>query len=211
MRMRSHRLTVILLALIASGSVLAAGSFRYKWRDAEGNLHYTDSLPVDAGVRGYEVINAQGIVVKRIAPAMTPEERATAKVEAAAARAEEAAAERQRREDAQLLAANPTEQDLIESQNQQLAMIDQQITGLRSGLESLERSLTELLGRAAELERSSRPVSSRLTSQIANARKEIETQHGSIDRHLADRESTRQEFTRQLDHYRALRDKYSKR
>jgi hypothetical protein len=208
MRKRPLRLTLILVMLAGLGSAMAAGSFRYKWRDAEGNLHYTDSLPVDAGVRGYEVINAQGIVVKRVAPAMTPDERAAAKVAAAAARAEEAAAERQRREDAQLLAANPTEQDLLESQQQQLALMDQQIGGLRSGLASQERSLTDLLGRAAELERSGRAVSTRLTSQIANARKEIEAQHAAIERLVGEREAAKQEFARELERYRALRDRY---
>jgi hypothetical protein len=209
MRKRRLRFTLILVTLVGVGSALAAGSFRYKWRDAEGNLHYTDSLPVDAGVRGYEVINAQGIVVKRVEPALTPDQRAAAKVAATAARAEEAAAERQRREDAQLLAANPTEQDLLESQRQQLALMDQQIAGLNSGLASQERSLTDLLGRAAELERSGRSVSSRLTAQIASARKEIEAQHANINRHVDEREAAKQEFARELEHYRALRDKYN--
>ena len=210
MRKRTLRLTLILVTLVALGSAWAAGSVRYKWRDAEGNLHYTDSLPADAGVRGYEVINAQGIVVKRVEPAMTPEQKAAAKVEAAATRAGEAAAEQQRREDAQLLAANPTEQDLVDSQRQQLALMDQQIASLRTGLESLERSLTDLLGRAAELERSDRTVTARLTSQIATMRKEIETQLTSIDRHVAERNSAEQKFAKQLEHYRALSEKYNK-
>lgn len=208
-RMTILRLVSVLLASIVAASALAAGSVRYKWRDAEGNLHYTDSLPADAGVRGYEVINAQGIVVKRVEPAKTPEQRRDEKIAAEAARAEKNAAERQQREDQQLLAANPTEKDLIETQRQQLEMIDLQLTSMHSSLESLERSLTDLLGRAATLERSDRPVPAKLAGQIGDVRKQIESQHASIDRSKAEREATLESFARELDRYRVLREKYS--
>ena len=184
------RVLTILLASVVAASAMAAGSVRYKWRDAEGNLHYTDSLPADAGVRGYDVINAQGIMVKRVEPAKTPEQKMEAKKEAETARAELNAAERQKRADQQLLAANPTEKDLIETHRQQLEMIDLQITSLRNDLESLERSLTDLLGRAAELERSDRPVPAKLSAQIGDMRKKIDSQHASIDKKTVDRDST---------------------
>lgn len=207
--MTIFRLTSILLLSVVAASALAAGSVRYKWRDAEGNLHYTDSLPADAGVRGYEVINAQGIVVKRVEPAKTPEQRREAKVAADAARAEKDAAERQQRADQQLLAANPTEKDLIETHRQQLEMIDLQLSSQHATLESLERSLTDLLGRAAALERSDRPVPAKLAGQIGDLRRNIETQHALIERRKVERESTVKDFAEELDHYRALREKYS--
>ena len=203
-----HRLLPVLLISVIAVSAMAAGSVRYKWRDAEGNLHYTDSLPADAGVRGYDVINAQGILVKRVDAAKTPEQKAEEKLAAEAARAEKDAAERQQRTDQQLLAANPTEKDLVESHRQQIEMIDLQITSLRNGLESLERSLTDLLGRAAELERSDRPVSAKLSNQITDMRKKIEGQHASIDRRVAERGSATDTFAKELDRYRALREKY---
>lgn len=203
------RPVLVLLAAVFAMTALAAGNVRYKWRDAEGNLHYTDSLPADAGVRGYDVINAQGIVVKRVEAAKTPEQKTEAKLAADAARAEKIAAEKQQRADQQLLAANPTENDLKETQRQQIAMIDQQISGLQAGLESLEKSLTELLGQAAELERSDRTVPPRLVNQIADMRKKIESQHAVIGRRNAERATVVQEFVVELDHYRALREKYS--
>ncbi len=202
------RAVLVLLSAIFAITALAAGNVRYKWRDGEGNLHYTDSLPADAGIRGYDVINAQGIVVKRVEPAKTAEEKAEAKVADEAARAEKIAAEKQMRADQQLLAANPTEDDLKETQSQQIAMIDQQIASLQSGLESLERSLTDLLGRAAELERGDRPVPAKLANQIADMRKKIEDQHAAIDRRSAERASVVQGFAVELDHYRSLRAKY---
>ena len=204
----SLRLSLILFASVSAVSVLAAGNVRYKWRDAEGNLHYSDSLPADANVYGYEVVSGQGIVVKRVPPAMTPEQRAAASSQAAAERSAKDEADRQAREDQQLLAANPTEQDLKSSQQQQIEMIDLQIRSLQTGLQSLERNLTDLLGRAADLERDGAPLPERLNSQIATVRSQMDAQHLQLDRQLAEREKTSHGFAEELARYQALREKY---
>ena len=208
MRKTRLRLCLILLASSVVISAFAAGNVRYKWRDADGNLHYSDSLPADANVYGYDMVSAQGIVVKHVPPAMTPEQRAAAKAEAAEVRSVKDEAERQDRENAQLLAANPTEADLRNAQKQQIEMIDLHVKSLETGLQSLERNLTDLLGRAADLERDSTPVPARLTAQIADVRGKINAQHAQLDRRQAEREKTLQGFAEELDRYRALREKY---
>lgn len=211
MRKTSLRLSLILLASSVVISAFAAGNVRYKWRDADGNLHYSDSLPADANVYGYDIVSAQGIVVKHVPAAMTPEQRAAARIEAAEVRSAKDEAERQNREDQQLLAANPTEADLLNSQKQQIEMIDLSIKSLDTGLQSLERNLTDLLGRAADLERDNMAVPARLTAQIADVRSKINAQHTQMERRQAEREKTAQGFAEELDRYRALHDKYKNR
>lgn len=211
MRKTSLRLSLILLASSVVISAFAAGNVRYKWRDADGNLHYSDSLPADANVYGYDIVSAQGIVVKHVPAAMTPDQRAAARIEAAEVRSAKDEAERQNREDQQLLAANPTEADLLNSQKQQIEMIDLSIKSLDTGLQSLERNLTDLLGRAADLERDNMAVPARLTAQIADVRSKINAQHTQMERRQAERERTAQGFAEELDRYRALRDKYKNR
>lgn len=208
MRKTSLRLILILLASTTLVAAFAAGNARYKWRDAEGNLHYSDSLPADANVYGYDMVSPQGIVVKHVPPAMTPEQRIAATAEAATARSAKDEAERQDRENQQLLAANPTEADLLNSQTQQIEMIDANIKSLETALQSLERNLTDLLGRAADLERDSTPVPAKLTTQIADVRGKIDSLHKQLDRRQADREKTTRGFAEELDRYRALREKY---
>jgi hypothetical protein len=107
MRTRGVSSILILAATLAFGATASAETLRYKWRDAEGNLHYSDSLPSNAGVLGYDVVNSQGILVKRVAPAMSPEQRQAAKEQAKLETQRQNELEQQRREDQQLLAANP--------------------------------------------------------------------------------------------------------
>ncbi|MEZ5462059.1 DUF4124 domain-containing protein [Dokdonella sp.] len=208
MRSSMYRLALLLLVPTLALSVLAAGNVRYKWRDAEGNLHYSDSLPAEAGIYGYDVINAQGVLVKRVEPAMTADEKAVAKAAAAKQRAEKDAAERQSRNDQQLLAANPTEADLLKTQAQQIEMLDLQIKSVQTSLQSLERSLTDLLGRAADLERSETSVPEKLNNQIGEVRSKINTQYALLERNKAERAKTLQGFDAEIERYRALKEKY---
>ena len=50
-------------AWAAGGSVPGKAHQRYKWTDGEGALHYSDSLPPEAVKYGFEIVNAQGVVL----------------------------------------------------------------------------------------------------------------------------------------------------
>ena len=80
------------LALLLSSSLWAAAPGqqshnRYKWNDGEGNLHYADALPPEAVKYGYEIVSAQGVVIKHVDRPKTSEERAAAKADLAKAQA----------------------------------------------------------------------------------------------------------------------------
>ena len=107
---------------------------------------------------GYEIVNPQGVVIKHVDRAKTAEERAAAKAELAKAQAAKDAAETRVRTDQQMLAAYPTEDDLKRAQHQQADMLEQNLNSARVSLQSQEKSLAELLGHAAELDASGKPV-----------------------------------------------------
>ncbi|HOV58555.1 MAG TPA: hypothetical protein PLN91_11805, partial [Rhodanobacteraceae bacterium] len=39
---------------------------RFKWRDEQGNLHIEDSIPPEAARLGYDIVNAQGLLVRHV-------------------------------------------------------------------------------------------------------------------------------------------------
>src|SRR5258708_25055920 len=103
------------LSAVAAGTAAAKGGVqhdRYKWKDAEGNLHYDDVLPPEAVQLGYDVVNKSGLVLKHVDPPKTPEQLKAEHEAAAKQAAEKKSNEEQRKHDQQLLAAYPTEQDL---------------------------------------------------------------------------------------------------
>jgi len=198
-----------LLALLIAGPLLAAGPAqghsRYKWRDGEGNLHYSDALPAEAVKYGYEIVDAQGIVIKRVDRTKTPEERAAAKAELAKAQAAKQEAEARVRNDQQMLAAYPGEEDLKRAQRQQSEMMEQNLTSARISLSSQEKSLAELLGHAAELDRSGKPVPPPLAKQLGDLRKQVEDQRAYISRKETERDDALKQFDADLAHYRDLK------
>jgi hypothetical protein len=200
---------LVLLAMLLSSSVWAAGSGpshnRYKWTDGEGNLHYADALPPEAVKYGYEIVSAQGVVIKHVDRPKTSEERAAAKADLAKAQAAKESQEARVRTDQQMLAAYPTEEDLKRSQHQQSEMMAQNLTSARISLQSQEKSLAELLGHAAELESSGKPVPPPLAKRIGDMRKQVEDQRTYIARKDKEREDTIAHFDDDLAHYRSLK------
>jgi hypothetical protein len=200
------------LAFLIAGPAWAAGGAsgqphqRYKWTDGEGNLHYSDSLPPEAVKFGYEIVNSQGVVIKHVDRARTAEERAAAKAEIAKAQAAKESAEARVRNDKQLVAAYPTEDDLKRAQHQQADMLEQNLTSARISLQSQEKSLAELLGHAAELDANGKPVPANLAKKIADMRKQVEEQRTYITRKQKERDDTIAHFDEDLAHYRALKE-----
>jgi|KBSMisStandDraft_5_1062788.scaffolds.fasta_scaffold360419_2 hypothetical protein len=202
------------LALLIAGPAWAAGGSgasssthqRYKWTDGEGALHYSDSLPPEAVKYGYEIVNPQGVVIKHVDRARTTEEKAAAKAEIAKAQAAKESAETRARNDKQMLAAYPTEDDLKRAQHQQADMMEQNLTSARISLQSQEKSLAELLGHAAELDSNGKPVPAVLTKKISDMRKQVDEQHTYITRKQKERDDTVAHFDDELAHYRSLKE-----
>lgn len=198
----------MLLALALAGSAcLAAGPDhnRYKWRDGAGNLHYGDTLPAEAAQYGYEIINPQGIVIRRVERRKTAEELAAAKAAAAREAAERRAQEERDRADAQLLAGYPEETDLVRAQQQKMELMEQRVTSASISLRSQEQILGDALARAAAAERNDKALSEMQQQQLADIRKQVEDLRQAVARREGEREAARADFERELARYRELK------
>lgn len=204
--------TAFLVGIVATlGAAFAhaagSGHTQYKWRDASGALHYSDSLPPEATRFGYEVVNGQGLVVKRVERAKTADEIVAAKAAAAKAETERLAAEQQARDDERLLSSFPEEADLKRSQQQRLDAIDQEIKSAKFSLRNQEQTLADLLDRAAEYERAGKPLPEVQSKQIATLRAQVDEQHQAIRRREIERDDTVTSFQPEIAHYRELKAK----
>lgn len=204
--------TLLALALIAStGTALEAigagvdARVRYKWRDEGGNLHFSDNLPPEAVKLGYEMVNGQGVVVRRVERAKTDEELAAAKAEAEKKAEEKRRADDITRGDAQMLAAYPAEEDLRKSLQAQIDLIAQNIQATEVGIASQEKSLAERLVHAAEQERTGKPVPPVVTKQIETLKKGIADQKAFLARRTADRAAMEKQLVDDIEHYRKLK------
>lgn len=182
----------------------AGNGMRYKWVDGTGVPHFSDGLTPDAIKYGYQVVNDQGLVVRRVQRALSPEERAAEQKLAAEQAAAQRAARDRQRADEQLLAAYPDEAAYKISLQQALTGIDQQIHTSKINLRSQEQALTGLLARAAEFEHNKQAPPKPLQDGIAKQRSVVAEVQGQLLRQQALREQTAKDQAQQLAHYRAL-------
>ncbi len=208
MRIRTVLATLVLVVatMATTTAVLAAGgALRYRWRDAHGALHFSDSLPPDAVQYGYELVNDQGIVVRTVERPLTPQERK----QRDAAEAAKVAAARQARDraraDSQMLAAYPQERNLLDAQKAQLSTIDQTLHTTELNLKSQERGLADLLQRAAEIEHTQKTVPKFISDDIARQRSVVASQRAALEKAQAERAATVRAQAAQLAHYRTLK------
>ena len=198
---------LLMMALAPACFADASGHKQYRWHDASGDVHYSDTLTGDAIQAGYDIINDKGIVLRHIDRARTDAERAEAETAAAAATAAKLEADRQTEADRRLLAAFPTEKDLVRARQAQVDSLEQAIVAATNSLNGQERSLSDNLGHAATLERSGKKVPDDLTKQIETLRKSGETLRRYIDRRQKEKVEATKKLETDVVHYREARER----
>lgn len=211
--MQAVRYILAAAALCAATATVAAdqnntrnnNAFRYKWKDASGQSFFSDSLTADAMKAGYDVVNAQGVVVKHVDRQMTTDERAAAKKIADQQAAVQAAADQRRRDDAQLLNAYPTEAAFATAKQAELDNVEQAARTTRLNLQGQEKALADLLNRAGELERAKQPVPPYLGDRITQQRNTVAGLRATLQRQQAAKDAAQINMDAQLKHYRELK------
>ena len=207
--MRRLALSVsIIMSLGLAGLSIAQttpGGVRYRWVDASGLPHFSDSLTSDALKYGYDVINSNGMVMSHVQRELTPTERAAAQKQADEEAARKRALAEQKAKDLQILNTYPDEDALKSEQQQVLQNLDEQMSTTRVNLHSQDAALTDLLNRAADEERAKKPVPKFLSDQIATQRNVVANEHALLERQKATRDATVQQQAQELQHFRDLK------
>lgn len=196
---------VLALGLAASGMALAAavtGPVQYRWHDAHGVLQFSDTLSADAIARGYDIVNAQGVVVQHVP---SPAERRAEEVAVQTQAKLDAARARQQAVDAQLLNAYPTEADLRKALQAQVSNVSQSMRATEINLHSQESSLADMLQRAAEIEHEKKPVPAYLTHDIAQQRVVVERQRMALQGQQRQRDAAQAAIAPQLARYHQIK------
>jgi hypothetical protein len=178
---------------------------RYKWKDAQGSVHFADTLPAEALQSGYDIVDAQGLVLRHVDRPRTADElKADALAIATATEAKQRAAAAAAA-DRQLLATYPTEGDLAAVHQDRLDAIDKALSNIRVSLADQEKGLDDQLSHAATFERDGKPVPNTVRQQIEALRKTIADQNAFITRREAERADLIRQSEAEMVHYRELR------
>lgn len=177
----------------------------YKWVDDQGKVHYGDKVPPEYAKQERKILNEQGVQVKTLEAAKTPEQIAEEERLAAQRKEQERIAAEQVAHDRMLLATFTTEDDMVMTRDGKIAAIDGVLRVTRDRIDKLETHLTQLTREAADLERSGKPISESLTNEILGARGQIQRYTDYIAGKHREQEEIRAQFEADIRRFRELR------
>ena len=202
-------ISVGLLLFVADAygaSSTSANRSQFRWKDAAGTPHYSDMLTPEALQSGYDILNAKGAVVKHVDRQRTPEELFAEESAAQEAASAKRAADAQAVIDKRMLAAYPTETDLVAARQAQLDGIDQNIKAANNSLSVQERGLSDALARAASFDHENKPVPEAQQKQIESLRKSVDALRAYVARRQAEKVEAGKKLEIDLVHYREARE-----
>lgn len=206
--MRHALFCASIAALLCISAGVVAGTdgptTHFRWHDAGGGLHYSDSIPPEAVRFGYDILSDSGLVVRHVEREQTPAERAATTAAAAKAAAEKRAVQERELADAQLLAAYPDEAMLRNAHHERLQQMQRNIITTQSNLRSQENSLADLLAHAADIERSGKTVPPFLKQRLAEQRQSVADERHEIVHLQNELAETKRKLDAELLHYRAI-------
>lgn len=200
------RVSCLLAVLLAAGvlPVQAAEKLFYRYVDASNKVVILDRLPPDVVPRGYDVIRADGSVVKSVAPQLTETEREALRREKAVARARAEAEEKLRAWDESLLLRYSGTDDIEHAKQRALNDIRVRISILKSNLAAVKQQVLNNQAEAAELERRGQPVPEALSKTLADLRHEVSTTEQQIERRRVELDDVDAAYERDKERFSQL-------
>lgn len=199
------RISLILPALALLFPLIAGAQETYRWRDDEGKVHYTRTLPPEAAGRPYEVLNSAGIVIKRVTD---PLEDQKPKKKQGQEKPEPlfSAHEVQLRSDNLLMLRYQSEQELVDAMENEVAQLGYDTHLITQSQASAQTALQAQVRTAANRQRAGMPEDPELVKKIDSLRARLRKSEESLSKLRAREAEIRAEFQKDLDRYRYLRD-----
>lgn len=174
--MRKRVLTIALLLSLPLAASADEGRV-FKWVDAEGQVHFGDSIPVEYSELPKEVLNEHGVAIDNLAGKKTLEELAREQLE----HEQMLAREKQKRADSALLATYMTVEEILMHRDRRVELFQAQSRVTELYLNNLARRMEVLRAETANYKPYSEdPDAPMIPDPLAN---ELRKTKDTIDRH----------------------------
>lgn len=174
-----HNALVFMLFSAICLSASAAQLYRYK--NEQGLMVLTQTLPAEYATKGYEILNEKGRVIKVIPPALTPEQ--IAERDAALERERQAKIEKQKQdkidEELKILYSHPN--DAVRVLDRRIQDFEGLIEVKKAKVDNLQALISEEESAAAARQRKGLPVTEDSLIKIGNLQKEVARNKADID------------------------------
>lgn len=197
--------TALSVALLTSALAWAADSSGpareyYRYRDANGLMRISQGIPPEFAKLGYEIISADGTVLKKVPRELQGDELKTVDKQ----REAEAAAKQQLKNDQALLRRYSTTTDIESARDRAINDIKIRIGIINSNLQSLKQQIEREQSRAANLERSGQPVPQELADNIKALSSEVDETERTIEQRQLEIKQEEKNYQADMDRLKFL-------
>ena len=191
-------LFVSFLLFASLASVHAQGKKLYRYIDDNGVKVISSQIPAAFVKKGYEVLTADGVVIETIAPEPSEEE----KVEILKRQAEQ---ERLARWDRALLQRYSSVADIEAAKKRSLLQLKTEISIRDRGIDKINNEINDIQVKAAEIERSGRPVSDAMLMKLEQLRDERELELALIDSLKTEQNTVTERYDEDIKRFMIIR------
>ncbi len=211
--------------VLLAGPALAQNKKVYRWVDADGNVHYTESLPPEHRDSGHDVLNDQGLVIdenQHLTPKQEAEQKSEEEIKAAEAaelprdssglprpKPLYTEAEKQQRMDNFLMLRYESEQEITDAMSVEIKQLNYDRRLIEGSQASIVESWRGQIREAANRQRAGQKVDDGVQREITKLQSEMAQNRRELAALNAREEKIRADFQAQLDRYRFLVEKYA--
>lgn len=205
MRLLSAGKIIFLALLLSAGSAFGqSGQYMYRYTNGDGVVVIEYHMPPEAVHFGYEILNPDGTLYRRIGRALTAEEMVHRSADEKRKAMEEVEAERLRRWDESLLLRYSSVADIESARERTLGNLKIAISILLSNIRSLNAQVESNQSKAADIERTGGDVPEGIISNIESYRTQIAEAEQAIVERNVEMTTVTGEFQLDIDRFRHL-------
>lgn len=186
-----------------------------KWVDENGQVHYGDRVPPKYMHQQREVLNEQGVVVKKVEKGKSEEqlERERKEREANADSNKQKMIEQRTKalRDRVLLDSYTTERDLLIQRDARVDAVDSQISLTESIIKDQEKKLADVKQRIQDIEQSGREVPENLHKDVIAVGRQLETHYQYVENKTNERQQIIDKFDDDIERFNELMEAKKKR
>jgi hypothetical protein len=207
--------TLALAALCVPALCMAQksdGKKNYRWVDANGTIHYSDSIPPDQASRDRTLMNKEGVKVGFEQGEVTPAERAEIERKKAALEEEQRAKAEVQRRDRMLLETYLTVADIEDLRDRRLELLESQIKVTEAYLGNLRKKLETLQMEASRFKpyataENAPNVPESLATEMSRTTASITSYEQTLARTRSDQQTLRASFDNDIARFKQLKNK----
>ena len=198
--------TGLLLLLL---SMLPAYAGMNKWVDEKGQTHYGDRVPAQYLSKDRQVLNDQGLVVRKHKRLKTDleltEEQKLKDIETEKNKLELIKNKQSALRDRVLVDTFTTEKDIVRARDRRIDAITSQINLTETIIKDDEKKLKAIKNRIEDIEKSGRKVPENTQKSLVSVSRQLETHYQFIETKNHERENILQEFDKDIKRFRELK------